>query len=246
MQTTSLLQSILDKLRNVKQVGKGFSAQCPAHKDNRNSLSVSMGDEGRILLCCHAGCTNDAICSAVDIELKDLFPIQAKSLRKRIVATYDYTDESGKLLFQKVRYQPKDFRCRVPDGKGGWVWKMTGVQKVLYRLPSVIESTIVFVVEGEKDCDLLAQHDLVATCNYDGAGKWDVSYNSFFKDKVVFILPDNDEIGQKHVLNIFPQIRAVASDCRIVELPGLPDKGDVSNPVRHSICYVFDALKKIL
>lgn len=229
MQTTPLLQSILDKLRNVKQADKEFSAKCPAHDDSRNSLSVSIGDDGRVLLFCHAGCTNNAICGALGLELKDLFPPQAKSSHRRIVATYDYMNEHGLRLFQKVRYEPKDFRCRVPDGKGGWSWKMTGVRRVLYHLPAVIESTIVFIAEGEKDCNLLAQYDLVATCNYDGAGKWDASYNSFFKDKVVFIIPDNDEAGKKHVVNIFPQIKAVAADCRIVELPGLPDKGDVSD-----------------
>lgn len=229
MQTTPLLQSILGKLRNVKQAGDGFSAQCPAHEDNRNSLSVSVGDDGRILLFCHAGCANDAICSAIGIDLKDLFPSKEKLSTKKIVATYDYTDESGKLLFQKVRYEPKDFRCRVPDGKGGWSWKMTGVRRVLYQLPAVIKSTIVFIAEGEKDCDLLAQHDLVATCNFDGAGKWDSSYNPFFKDKVVYIIPDNDDAGRNHAAHIFSQLKAVAADCKIVELPGLPDKGDVSD-----------------
>jgi hypothetical protein len=44
--------------------------------------------------------------------------------RAKIVATYDYTDASGNLLFQVCRFEPKDFRQRQPDGNGGWVWKM--------------------------------------------------------------------------------------------------------------------------
>src|SRR4030095_16983762 len=73
----------------------------------------------------------------------------------KIVATYDYTDEAGKLLFQCVRYQPKDFRQRQPDGKGGWIWNLEGVRRVLYRLPEVLKSKTVCVAEGEKDCDNL-------------------------------------------------------------------------------------------
>lgn len=229
MQTKPLLQPILNKLRNVKQAGEGFSAQCPAHEDNRNSLSVSIGDDSRVLLCCHAGCTTNAICDALGVDLKDLFPLKEKLSNKKIVATYNYTDESEKLLFQKARYEPKDFRCRVPDGKGGWKWKMAGVRKVLYRLPAVIQSSIVFVAEGEKDCDALAKYDLVATCNFDGAGKWDSCYNPFFKDKVVYIIPDNDDAGRNHAAHIFLQLKAVAADCKILELPGLPEKGDVSD-----------------
>jgi hypothetical protein len=53
----------------------------------------------------------------------------------QIVATYDYTDEAGKLLFQTVRYQPKDFAQRQPDGKGGWIWNLKGARRVLYRQP---------------------------------------------------------------------------------------------------------------
>src|SRR5262245_3843677 len=56
----------------------------------------------------------------------------------RIVATYDYRDESGTLLFQVVRYEPKDFRSRRPDGTGGWVWNLNGVRRILYRLPEIL------------------------------------------------------------------------------------------------------------
>jgi hypothetical protein len=153
----------------------------------------------------------------------------AQSRQKRIVQSYDYTDESGNLLYQKVRYQPKDFRCRVPDGKGGWGWTMNGVRRVLYQLPAVIESSVIFICEGEKDCGLLANHGYTATCNYDGAGKWDVEYNPHFRDKVVYILPDNDDPGRHHAARVFHQLRDIAADCRIVELPGLPEKGDVSD-----------------
>src|SRR5262245_55268962 len=78
---------------------------------------------------------------------------------RRVVAVYDYRDEDGRLLYQTVRYEPKDFRQRRPDGQGGWVYRLDGVRRVLYRLPELNtadRSRPVFVVEGEKDADRLA------------------------------------------------------------------------------------------
>ena len=60
--------------------------------------------------------------------------------QRRIVATYDYHDQHGQLLFQVVRYDPKDFRQRRPDGNGGWIWKLDGVDRVLYRLPELLRA----------------------------------------------------------------------------------------------------------
>ena len=129
MQMNSPLEGILGLLKGVKTVSGGYTALCPGHDDNRNSLSVGLGDDGRVLIRCHAGCSNDAVCQAVGLTLRDLFPAKATSAaNRREIATYDYTDEDGKMLFQKVRYEPKDFRCRVPDGNGGWNWKMNGTR----------------------------------------------------------------------------------------------------------------------
>jgi hypothetical protein len=230
MLANSTLQTILDRLEGVKRSGNGYTARCPGHDDNRNSLSIKIADNGKILLHCFAGCKTDKICADIELDMQDLFPADTgRQAKRREIAAYDYTDEAGNPLFQKVRYEPKDFRIRVPDGRGGWGWKMNGVRRVLYKLPAVIESPVVFVCEGEKDCDLLAQHGHVATCNYDGAGKWNTNYNSYFTKKIVYILPDNDDPGKKHAAHLYRQIKPVAGDCRVVELPGLPDKGDLSD-----------------
>ncbi|MDP6494877.1 MAG: hypothetical protein QGI09_05565, partial [Dehalococcoidia bacterium] len=100
-------------------------------------------------------------------------------MKRRISATYDYTDEDGTLLFQTVRYDPKDFAQRQPDGKGGWKWNLEGVRRVLYRLPELLgadPSEPVFIVEGEKDVDRLAGLGLVATTNPMGVKKWRPEY----------------------------------------------------------------------
>ena len=77
----------------------------------------------------------------------------------RIIATYDYVDENGELLFQVCRRTDKSFPQRKPDGRGGWSWTTAGVRKVIYRLPEVIEAVAAdrtfVVVEGEKDVDNL-------------------------------------------------------------------------------------------
>src|SRR5260370_27954879 len=103
-------------------------ARCPAHDDRNPSLSINQRD-GKWLLHCHAGCTPGAVCDAVGLKVHDLFETPAGP---HIKALYDYTDEKGNLLFQTVRYEPKDFKQRRPDGNGGWTWKLGDVRRVLY------------------------------------------------------------------------------------------------------------------
>ena len=92
----------------------------------------------------------------------------------RIVQTYAYTDESGKTLFEVVRFEPKDFRQRQPDSArpGGWTWSIKGVRQVPYRLPDLLEplslGRVVLVVEGEKDVDRLMAIGIPATTNPGG------------------------------------------------------------------------------
>jgi len=124
--------------------------------------------------------------------------------RGRIVATYDYVDESGELLFQVVRFEPKDFRQRRhgrpsddPDRiKDGWCWSVRGVRQVPYRLPELIEAIAngqpVWIVEGEKDVDNLYRLGVPATCNAGGAGKWRAELNEYFRGADVIIVQDND------------------------------------------------------
>jgi len=96
--------------------------------------------------------------------------------KAKIIATYDYPDERGDLLYQVVRFEPKSFRQRRPDGHGGWIYNLDGVRRVLYRLPELLASArtkaTVYIVEGEKDVNALYSHDFIATCNPMGAGKW--------------------------------------------------------------------------
>ena len=130
------MRDVLSAFIGVKSSGNGAMAKCPAHEDRTASLSINTGDDGRVLLKCHAGCSVDDILHAVHLERRDLFSQNGNGNSPRqIVATYDYNTTTGDLLSQVVRYAPKDFRQRRPDGNGGWIYSVKGVTRVVYRLP---------------------------------------------------------------------------------------------------------------
>lgn len=225
---------ILNKLKNVTRKGQtDYTARCPAHDDSRNSLSVSAGDNGRVLLHCFAGCSYENIRAALGMTSQNSLadsPNGNGSAARRIIATYDYVDESGSLLFQVLRYEPKDFRQRRPDGAGGYIYNLNGVRRVLYSLPELLEADpaiTVYVTEGEKDADALRERGLVATCNASGAGKWSDEYSEVLRGRRVALLQDNDRAGREHVKKAAASLCGRAASIKIVELPGLPYKGDI-------------------
>jgi putative DNA primase/helicase len=155
-----------------------------------------------------------------------------EALRHRLEAAYDYTDPKGRLLYQVLRLRPKDFRQRRPIADGRWEWSLGDVRRVLYCLPQLLAAPTdawVFVVEGEKDADNLARLGLVATTCAMGAGKWRPEYNAALRGRPVVILPDNDEPGRQHARQVAAALAGTAESVRILELPGLPSKGDVSD-----------------
>lgn len=229
-----VLNSIQDATGRIpKRSGTGWMALCPAHDDHNPSLAIKEGDDGRILIVCHAGCESEAVLTTLGLDWSDISPSTQDHSEYEIAATYDYTDEAKTLLYQVVRYRPKKFLQRRPDGKYDWQWNLKGVQRVLYRLPDVIEGVSkdrwILVVEGEKDADRLAGFGLVATTVPGGAGKWQNGYAETFQGAKVAIIPDNDEPGHKHATDIANALTTVASTVRIIKLPGLDDHQDVSD-----------------
>lgn len=154
--------------------------------------------------------------------------------KRRIVAAYDYTDATGALSYQSCRFEPKRFSQRRPDGKGGWIWNLQGVEPLPYRLPELLAALEngrpVLIVEGEKDADRLHDIGLIATTNSGGAGKWSQAHSKHFPAGAqVIILPDHDEPGLKHAQAVARSLYGRGCLIKIVELPGLPPKGDVSD-----------------
>lgn len=210
---------------NARWTGDDWIARCPAHDDRKPSLSIAEGKDGRVLLHCHAGCTHEAVLAELRLTPSALFPAPVNETRKRIVATYDYVDREGRTIYQVVRYDPKDFRQRRPDtsNPGNWIWDMKGIDRVLYRLPSIeaakAEGRAIYVVEGEKDADTLAKIGVCATCNAGGAGKWQSSYSDALIGANVIILPDKDAPGRKHAALVQKELIGKAKSVLVVELP---------------------------
>jgi len=214
---------------------------CPFHDDHNPSLSLDY-KTGKFY--CHACGAEGIILNFYALEhhldVKRDFSKVLKGIisdfnipcsnSKKIVKTYDYTDEKGNLLFQVVRYEPKGFAQRRPDGKGGSIWNLNGIKRVLYRLQELIKgSDPVFVVEGEKDADRLIKLGLTATTNPGGSGKWRQEYGEFLRNRDVVIVPDNDPPGKEHGQKVANSLAGKAKRVKVLDLPGLPEKGDVSD-----------------
>lgn len=220
------LDEFLPLLSGVRRQGSGYMAKCPAHDDNQQSLHISSNGTG-LGLKCHAGCPNASIMAVLDLPWSALFngAMQEKSDKPILIAEYDYVDEKGHLLYQALRYQPKKFKQRQPDGQGGWIWQMNGVRRVPYMLPEVLAADIVFIVEGEKDVHTLRVHGFTATTNVGGAGKWSTEWTDFFRMKKVIIIPDLDIPGFDHANHIAASLRGVA-DVRYIRIWGAKDITD--------------------
>jgi archaellum biogenesis ATPase FlaH len=109
---------------------------------------------------------------------------------------------------------------------------MEDVNPVLYRLPELMAadpSKPVFFVEGEKDVERLIAVGLVATTNPMGAGKWRPEYAACLKGRSVVVIPDNDKAGRDHAAAVAVSLQGLAKIVKVLELPGLPEKGDTSD-----------------
>jgi 5S rRNA maturation endonuclease (ribonuclease M5) len=171
------------------------------------------------------------VLAAANLTDADLFDDTPSNGQKQILATYDYHDEHRKLLYQVVRFAPKDFRQRTPQGTG-WSWKLNGVRRVLYRLAELHGQARVFIVEGEKDADRLWALGLPATTNAGGAGKWRDEYSAQLHKAGVqraVILPDNDDPGRLHASTVAASLQKHGIKPRTLILADLAEKGDVSD-----------------
>ncbi len=231
--------SALGTAGKVTKQGDGWVACCPSHEDTRHSLSIGTGRDGRALLTCHAGCSLESIVSALRLTQQDLFPpSEAKKPADSITDIYEYRDESGRIVYEVCRYFPKNFRQRVPQQGGGYTWKMDGVPRIWFRLPELLSGLkggkVCFICEGEKDANALAALGLTATSLAGGAAFTSSKHFpsvaiEHFRNAKVVLLPDNDEPGRQHMARIAERLAPIASWVRTVALPGVAEKGDVSD-----------------
>lgn len=253
---TDPIELVIAQLRGVKPHKDGYVAFCPKHPDGtktgRRSLKVDRGRDGQALMYCFAGCETADICRAIGLDVADLFPDNdrrgptratiAQKPRTRTmlerpagtVAEYDYAKD-GALLFRVFKIKTatgKTFRQWSPHPDGGWWEDIRGVERVLYRHDEIVTAdpgAIVFNAEGEKDVEALRGFGLLATTSPMGAGKWQDAYARTIAGHPVAIIPDNDDAGRDHAHAVAASLSRAGCAVKILTLPDLPDKGDISD-----------------
>ena len=221
--------------------GSQGMARCLFHEDKKASFSFN--NETGLFNCFGCGETGNAFQFFAKLKglqdrrdfpkvlcsIAEDFGIRISDEKPKLVKVYDYRDAQGNLLFQKCRYEPKNFRLRRPDGKSGWIWNMKGIETIPYRLPEVMKAHEVLVLEGEKDCDTAAGLRMCGTTNPGGAGKWRPEYSEYLRGKDVILIPDNDKPGREHMAQVAAAIQDVVVSLKWIELPHLPEKGDLTD-----------------
>lgn len=225
--------------------GKEHEFPCPRHEDKRPSLKINADKDVWMCGPCQQKGTAWQLAAflsghdAADKEpvttwLRDRGVLSGNGHRERaskkptIDCTYPYRDEHGVLAYESVRFIPKDFKRRRPNGNGDWVWGLKGIRLIPYALERLVDRTPdVFVPEGEKDCEALWLQQVPATCNIGGSGQWLDTYSEQLKTAVgverAYVLPDHDVPGHRHAQQVAASLHRVGIDVRLVLLPGLHD-----------------------
>lgn len=212
--------------QNVKKHSSNqYTALCPAHGDKHNSLSIGYrSDKSQWLIYCHAGCDCKDILNAVGLKMSDLYDNTSNSKHIESQKTYIYKDENAEPVYFKTRIdygiKDKTFLFEQPNGKKS----LKDVHRVPYNLPSVLNSSLIYFVEGEKCADILIKNGLTATTLDSGANSvWYDYYNDYFDKKEVIIIPDNDNAGNKYAVKILEHIPTA----NVIVLSDLDEKEDV-------------------
>lgn len=177
---------------------------------------------------------NGNIADALEREFGMEKDPQFQKRGKDEITVYDYIGDHGVLEYQVVRTDFQDgsktFRQQRPDGQGGWIRNLKGINRIPYNLPAVLhhKDKPVFIVEGEKAADKLNEIGVLATTNNGGSGQWTEEHSQWLKDRRVVVMPDNDEVGVKHGAKVINTLIGVASQIKLLDLSDqLPPKGDI-------------------
>jgi archaellum biogenesis ATPase FlaH len=243
-----LMSLLLELKPDAKPAGKGtLLAHClfPANHNNGDanpSLLLFMNTGGyKCQACGERGSLFDLYGHVHSLDFKQSLHALAeragidvgKRIQQRVTGRYDYLDADGNLAYYKLRLEPsrdgrrtKEFAIYCSDGKPG-----QPENPLLYHLPELLSSTqgeMIIFTEGEKQADLLATWGLISTTLPHGSGSaWHTSYSGHLLGKQVVVLADNDEVGHRYAEMICKALIDKAASLRIIELPELPEKGDV-------------------
>jgi putative DNA primase/helicase len=236
---------VLHRLKGVTRAGNGWMALCPAHADTNPSLHVSVADNGKILVFCHAGCATESVLQALDLEmsvlaspgelpfdrtkvqsgrdakgwadLKDAAKFCAKKAGGSVEAIYKYPDITGAVQFVVVRIKLPDDKTFRPLKLVDDRWHVGDPPRLLplYKLPELATEQVVLVVEGEKCADLALSLGIAATTSAHGAKSAKKTDWTRLKGKKVVIAPDNNEPGRQYANDVATILRVIDSDARV-------------------------------
>ncbi|UGQ60077.1 toprim domain-containing protein [Rhodococcus pyridinivorans] len=197
----SLLARLVENGKLVQHRGNDqASAQCPAHDDNNPSLSITRKPDKAVLYC-HAGCDNRSILDALGLHMRDMFD-------NRIGETYTYSD--GRIVHRRYG----------DDGRKTFPQAGNKSGTALYRVEHLTGSApgqTVFVTEGEKCANALADLGHLAVSPAMGAGKAHKFDWSPLAGYRVVIVQDKDEPGRKHAQEVLELVARIAAGVVIVE-----------------------------
>lgn len=251
MTLEQVAQLIHPGTKTAKAGGSRLNIQCIAHEDRTPSLTIWHDVRGKLAFNCHAGCTHDQIVDRLPPEALDYArstwgveatvvqfpttkhnPQPPQEVKPNGEIHYPYATEDGEIAYVVVRapgkriYQMHHQKGHLVNGRGSH-------PLIPYRLPDVIRANelgdTIYIVEGEKDADNLARLGFTATTNPGGAGKWTEELSAWLAGAHVVIIPDNDQPGREHALDVSLKLDQIAESVKIVHLPDLPDKGDISD-----------------
>lgn len=206
-------QDFISHFKRVKRAGDGYSAQCPAHDDRKNSLTITFKD-GNTLLCCHARarCGHERILAGAGLEITDLYTerkiskqsanirYQGKTdrladIERNAVAEYPYFDENGKKTHACYRMPNKDFFWMRVDEDGEKRLGLGDTERQPYNLPDIMARkpnlTEFYLVEGQKDADSINSLGILASDLKD----WKPAFNRHIYGLSGTIIRDHDKAG---------------------------------------------------
>jgi len=254
MNESELIDSLLGRLDKVRQNGKGFLARCPAHEDKENSLSISTGDDGRVLMKCFAGCRTEDVLGQLGLKMRDLFPKRPsqKSLTVSELAAdkklpEDFLKELGVIdqidLFDKqfvrITYRRQDGamspRQRMRSAlkaKEGSAWsKGKGILMPygLWKLSMAKEAGYLVLVEGESDCWSLWFHKFPAL-GLPGAEMAKLLQPEQLEGiPRIYILQEPDQGGESFVRGVARRLAELGwqGSVSVITLNGIKDANDL-------------------
>ncbi len=237
-----------------KKTGSGYTCRCahPSHDDNNPSMTVTDGDDGKLLIYCHS-----RQCNATEIlqelnramgnggEITTPKPAIGK-IKTKSNASMKFVRLSEMMGPNKTHYIYKNadgsecFRAIKSDlGEGKKTFLQISALDdgryrfgrpdvfVIYNLPEVVKNknSLVFVVEGEKDVDTLAGIGIVATTNSGSLNSVKDFDYSPLGGKSVCIWPDHDDTGEQFCDAIVKAVSGI--DNRVITLRVIRPYGEV-------------------